>query len=68
MRDSKHENGNPAICPRGPFAIIALDGGVFLQFAEPGINDIRMQHFALLVDDQRFDEIYQRLVNAGIEH
>jgi catechol 2,3-dioxygenase-like lactoylglutathione lyase family enzyme len=52
----------------GPFVLVHLDGGVFLQFAEPGIDDIQMQHYAFLVDDQRFDDIHQRLVNAGIEH
>lgn len=52
----------------GPFALVAFDGGAFLQFAEPGINDIQMQHYAFLVDDQRFDEIYQRLVAGRIEH
>lgn len=51
-----------------PFTLVALDGGVFLQFAEPGIDDIQMQHYAFLVDDQRFDEIYRRLVDARIEH
>jgi hypothetical protein len=30
----------------GPFALVTLDGGVFLQFAEPGIDDIQMQHNA----------------------
>lgn len=52
----------------GPFAIVALDGGVFLQFAEPSIDDIQMQHYAFLVDDLRFDEIYQHLVDRGIDH
>jgi hypothetical protein len=52
----------------GPFALVTLDGRVFLQFAEPGIDDIQLQHHAFLVDDERFDEIYQRLVDARIEH
>jgi catechol 2,3-dioxygenase-like lactoylglutathione lyase family enzyme len=52
----------------GPFALVILDGGIFLQFAEPGIDDIQMQHYAFLVDDERFDELYQRLVDARIEH
>jgi hypothetical protein len=30
----------------GPFALVTLDGGVFLQFAEPVIDDIQMQHYA----------------------
>jgi hypothetical protein len=47
---------------------VTLDGRVFLQFAEPGIDDIQLQHHAFLVDDERFDEIDQRLVDARIEH
>ena len=46
----------------------ALDEGVFLQFAEPGIDDIQMQHYAFLVDDRSFDEIYGRILQGGIEY
>jgi catechol 2,3-dioxygenase-like lactoylglutathione lyase family enzyme len=52
----------------GPFAIVTLDQGVFVQFAEPGIPDIQMQHYAFLVDDQSFDAIYGRLLEDGIAH
>ena len=52
----------------GPFAIVALSSGAFLQFAEPEVDEIQMQHYAFLVDDERFDEIYQRLGEADIEH
>lgn len=52
----------------GPFAIVTLDQGVFVQFAEPGVAEIQMQHYAFLVDDKSFDDIYGRLVAAGIAH
>ena len=52
----------------GPFVIVTLDHGVFLQFAEPDVPDIQMQHYAFLVDDASFDAIYGRLVDAGIAH
>lgn len=52
----------------GPFASVTLDEGVLLQFAEPGIDDIQMQHYAFLVDDETFDGIYRRILDGGIEH
>ncbi len=52
----------------GPFAIVTLDHGAFIQFAEPDIADIQMQHYAFLVDDSSFDAIYERMLAGGIEH
>ena len=63
-----HLFGLPEPTTWGPFVSVMLDEGVFLQFAEPGINDIQMQHYAFLVDDRSFDEIYARILQGGIEH
>ena len=52
----------------GPFVIVTLDEGVFVQFAEPNVAEIQMQHYAFLVDDESFDAIYGRIVAAGIAH
>jgi len=52
----------------GPFAIVTLADGVFVQFAEPGVAAIQRQHYAFLVDDSTFDAIYGRIVAAGIDH
>ena len=52
----------------GPFTNLLLDGGVLLQFAEPPVDEIQMQHYAFLVDDELFDRAYARLVERGIEH
>jgi catechol 2,3-dioxygenase-like lactoylglutathione lyase family enzyme len=60
--------GLPEPTEWGPFVIVTLDHGVFLQFAEPGVADIQMQHYAFLVDDASFDALYGRLVAAGIAH
>ena len=38
-----------------------FDGGVTIQFAEPPVDEIQMQHYAFLVDDERFDEILARV-------
>lgn len=63
-----HLFGLPEPTAWGPFASVRLDEGVFLQFAEPDINDIQAQHYAFLVDDRSFDEIYARILQDGIEH
>ncbi len=52
----------------GPFAIVTLDHGVYVQFAEPDVGEIQMQHYAFLVDDPSFDAIYGRLRDGGIDH
>jgi catechol 2,3-dioxygenase-like lactoylglutathione lyase family enzyme len=52
----------------GPFAIVTLEDGVFVQFAAPNVVEIQMQHYAFLVDDGSFDAIYGRICAGGIEH
>jgi hypothetical protein len=52
----------------GPFAIVPLDHGTLVQFAEPDVAEIQTQHYAFLVDEERFDAIYQRLRDGGIDH
>lgn len=51
-----------------PFSLVLLGGGVHLLFAEPGVEDIQMQHDGFLVDDRTFDEVYERLTADHIEH
>lgn len=60
--------GLPEPTTWGPFAIVTLDDGVTIQFAEPNVDDIQMQHYAFLVDDANFDQIYQRIRDQAIEH
>jgi catechol 2,3-dioxygenase-like lactoylglutathione lyase family enzyme len=52
----------------GPFTQVRLDAGVFIQFAEPPVEEIQMQHYAFLVDDSRFDEILARVQARGIPY
>lgn len=51
----------------GPFLSVTLEHGVVIQFAEPGI-EIQPQHYAFLVSVPEFDAIYQRILDAGLEH
>lgn len=60
--------GLPEPATWGPFVIVTLDGGVTIQFAEPNVDEIQMQHYAFLVDDANFDQIYQRIRDRGVEH
>lgn len=53
--------GLPEPTTSGPFTQVELDGGVTIQFAEPPVDEIQMQHYAFLVDDARFDEILARV-------
>ena len=49
----------------GAVHVIEFDGGVTIQFAEPPVDEIQMQHYAFLVDDERFDEILGAGAGAG---
>jgi catechol 2,3-dioxygenase-like lactoylglutathione lyase family enzyme len=51
----------------GVFTKVQLDDGVLLQFVEPPV-EIQMQHYAFLVDEDRFDRAYRRLRAGSIEH
>ncbi|MDR7301207.1 VOC family protein [Haloactinomyces albus] len=57
----------PPAEPGGFFLVVRLDGGVLLQFAEPGI-EFPPQHYAFLVTEDDFDNIYARIRAAGIEY
>jgi catechol 2,3-dioxygenase-like lactoylglutathione lyase family enzyme len=60
--------GLPEPTSWGPFTSVELDAGVFLQYAEPPVEEIQMQHYAFLVDDDTFDAVYARVRAAQIEH
>ncbi|MDI1461163.1 VOC family protein [Catellatospora sp. KI3] len=51
----------------GLFTNVLLDDGVLLQFAEPPF-DIQMQHYAFLVDDERFDRCRRFIAERGITY
>lgn len=58
--------GLPEPTTWGPFTIVSLEDGVFLQFAEPPVEDIQMQHYAFLVDDEAFGSILGRARTQGL--
>ncbi|HET7719178.1 MAG TPA: VOC family protein [Acidimicrobiales bacterium] len=53
----------------GPFDVVELDNGVSLDFI--GTDDptyLVPQHYAFLVSDEEFDQIYRRIVERGYDH
>jgi len=52
----------------GPFAVVRLADGELIQFAEPPVDEIQMQHQAFLVDDDTFDALLARLREREIDH
>lgn len=59
--------GLPEATSLGPFRIVQLDNNGSVLFAEPGI-EIQPQHYAFLVSEDDFDEMYSRIVEDGLEH
>ena len=57
--------GLPAPGSFGPFAVIVLANGISLDFLE---DEVHPQHYAFLVSELEFDEIFQRLASRGLPY
>jgi len=51
----------------GPFLMVRIDEHLTLDFADWG-DDIQTQHYAFLVDEQEFDEIFGRIRSRDIRY
>ena len=51
----------------GPFYGVDLANGVQLDFADDH-GEIRPTHYAFLISEHEFDEVYGRIVERGVEH
>ncbi|ODQ85551.1 VOC family protein [Mycolicibacterium holsaticum] len=61
--------GLPEPEPFGHFMAVALNHGVSLDYADmPDGQEIRPQHYAFLVSEDEFSEIYGRIQARGMEH
>ena len=59
--------GLPAAKPFGPFLVVEADNAVSLDYHEvPG--DIASQHYAFLISEPDFDDIYRRILDRGLDH
>jgi len=59
--------GLPAAKPFGPFLAVQLDNEVTLDFVEWG-GDIAVEHYAFLVSEAEFDQIFARVKMRGLIH
>jgi len=59
--------GLPAPTPFGPFLVVTLNNGVSLDFMDTS-DDIRPQHYAFLVTETEFDNIFGRIRAQGLQY
>jgi catechol 2,3-dioxygenase-like lactoylglutathione lyase family enzyme len=59
--------GRPAPAVYGPFLIVEVDNHVSLDFHEME-GEVVQQHYAFLVGEDDFDEIFGRIVARGIDY
>lgn len=53
----------------GPFLVVALEHDASLDFADvPEDVEIHPQHYAFLVSEQEFTEIYGKISSRGLPH
>jgi extradiol dioxygenase family protein len=61
--------GLPDPKPFGHFMVVALDHGASLDYSDVAEGEeIRRQHYAFLVSEEEFDEIYGKIKARGVEH
>ena len=59
--------GLAAPTPQGPFLEVNMDNGVSLDFADDH-GEVRSQHYAFLVSEEEFDEIFGRIEERQIPY
>ena len=59
--------GLPEPVPFGPFSVVAPSNDVSLDFMDTE-GEISSQHYAFLVDDAEFDEIFGRITTRGMTY
>ena len=57
----------PAATRFGPFHVVEVDNGVSLDYISTD-DRFDSQHFAFLVSEDEFSDIFARIVDAGIEY
>lgn len=59
--------GLPAPTRFGPFHVVAVDNGISLDFHQQD-GEIAMQHYAFLISEAEFDQVFGRIRDRGLEH
>lgn len=58
--------GLPAPSSFGPFLVVALENGASLDFLDADDDEIVLQHYAFLVDEDEFTTIFARIRERGL--
>jgi catechol 2,3-dioxygenase-like lactoylglutathione lyase family enzyme len=58
----------PAPVTFGPFLDVEVDNDVTLAFLDAADMDVQMQHYAFLVSEQEFDQIFSRVKKQGLTY
>ena len=66
-RDVGQVLGLPEATAYGPFAELKLDNGASLDFMDTE-GEIRGQHYAFLVSEEEFDQIFGRIQARGLPY
>lgn len=59
--------GLPAPMELGPFAVVAVGDQLTLDYVDSE-DDIVPQHYAFLVEEAEFDEIFERIAKRGVPY
>jgi catechol 2,3-dioxygenase-like lactoylglutathione lyase family enzyme len=51
----------------GPFAVVRVSDDTSLDYIDAG-DEIKSQHYAFLVDESEFDQIFQRIRERGLSY
>ena len=60
--------GMPKAKPFGPFLGVEVGNEVTLDFMDAGDDAIRTQHYAFLVGEEEFDQIFGRIKERGLRY
>jgi len=60
--------GLPKPRPFGPFMVVDTDNGVSLDFISAEDHEIIVEHYAFLVSEAEFDQIFGRVRERGLDY
>ena len=60
--------GLPKPRPFGPFMVVETANGVGLDFIAAEDHEIIIEHYAFLVSEPEFDEIFGRIKESGLDY
>lgn len=60
--------GLPKPKPFGPFMVVDAANGVSLDFIEANEDEIIVEHYAFLVSEAEFDQIFDRIKERGLDY